>query len=128
MKRQLSLLAAISIVLACGNARLPSGSDSLPFDVRVWKSEASTLPDGGISERQEMLGDVVTNVLPGLDRGQIEDVLGASLETEYFRSVDKDMIYFLGPERNSYFNIDSEWLLIWLNEDGSFERFAIVND
>jgi hypothetical protein len=75
-----------------------------------------------------MLGDVVTNVLPGRNRTEIEALLGPSLETGYSKSTGRDLIYILGPERGSFFPIDSEWLLIWLNESGNFNRYSIYTD
>ena len=75
-----------------------------------------------------MLKDVVEKILPGKNKQEIESALGPSLETGYFRSLDKDLIYYLGPERDGLFNIDSEWLLIWVDENDKFERYMIAND
>jgi hypothetical protein len=33
-----------------------------------------------------------------------------------------------GPERDTPFSIDSEWLLIWLDENERFQRCAIYRD
>jgi len=60
-----------------------------------------------------MLVDVVKNILPGRTRAEIEEILGPSLETSYFKSTGRDLIYGLGPQRDSYFSIDSEWLLTY---------------
>ena len=75
-----------------------------------------------------MLKDVIEKILPGKSRQEIESALGPSLETHYFSSLDKDLIYYLGPERDGFFTIDSEWLLIWVDEDGKFKRYRIAND
>jgi len=75
-----------------------------------------------------MLKDIVENILPGNNKQEIENLLGPSLGTSYFSSLNKDLIYYLGPERDGLFNIDSEWLLIWLDKDGKFERYMIAND
>ncbi len=114
---------------------MPSGSDLREFDSAVWIDEESILsikrPDGGkkrISEREMMLSDLVNNVLPGKNRSQIEALLGPSLDTPYFREMDKDLIYRIGPQRSGPFQLDSEWLLIWLDDRGEYERFRIVND
>jgi hypothetical protein len=98
------------------------------FDSDIWKSKSSTDWNKGISLREQMLKDVVENVLPGKTKQEIVSALGPSLKTNYFSSLDKDLIYCLGPERDGFFNIDSEWLLIWLDKDGKFERYMIVND
>ena len=107
---------------------LPTGSDLRAFDSAIWKSESSKDRNDGISMREKMLKDVVENVLPGKSGQEIKSLLGPSLETSYFRSLDKDLIYYLGPERDGLFNIDSEWLLIWLDHDGKFKKYMIAND
>src|SRR3989339_329927 len=107
---------------------LPIGSNLVKFDPNQWKEKSSLNAPGGISYRERMLKNLVRSVLPGKNRGEIVELLGPSLETNYFKDVDKDLIYFLGPERTSIFNIDSEWLLIWIDEDGKFKKYQIVND
>ena len=39
-----------------------------------------------------------------------------------------DLVYVTGPERDSLFAIDSEWLLIDLDEQGRFHRYRIATD
>lgn len=107
---------------------LPIGSDLIVFDSKLWQTESSTDWNKGISIREQMLKDVVGNILPGKNKKEIEKLLGPSLQTDYFKSIDKDLIYYLGPERDGIMNIDSEWLLIWLDENGQFKRYKIVND
>jgi len=104
---------------------LPPGSDLKKFDSSLWKSESSSDSIGGISAREQMLEDLVVNVLPGKNRSEIETLLGPSTETQYFADTDKDLIYHLGPERNALVNLDTEWLLIWLGQDGKFGRYRI---
>lgn len=55
-------------------------------------------------------------------------MLGTSLDTPYFQSTGRDLIYVTGPERDSLFSIDSEWLLIWVDENGIYKRHAVVTD
>ena len=108
---------------------LPSGSHLRRFDSAQWKDEAASESAGGdISVRQKMLGDVVSNVLPGRDRRELDQMLGPSLDTPYFASTGRDLIYFLGRERESMFAVDSEWLLIWLDASGRFERYEVWTD
>jgi hypothetical protein len=108
---------------------LPSGSHLQRFDSAQWNDEAASEPAGGdISVRQKMLGDVVNNVLPGRDRRELEQMLGPSLDTPYFASTGRDLIYLLGRERDSMFGVDSEWLLIWLDGSGRFERYQVWTD
>jgi hypothetical protein len=119
------------LVIALGQVipnPLPSGSDQLKFDTSLWiRPESSRFVERDITPRQKMLGDAVA-ALPWKTKPEIEALLGPSLETPYFASTGRDMIYVLGPERSSYFRIDSEWLLIWLDENGRFHRYTIASD
>lgn len=127
-------VALASFTLALGLVRavprpLRTGSDLERFDRAVWQDPRSAdYVPGDVTPRQKMLADVVKSVLPGRTRVELEQILGPSLETSYFKSSGRDLIYVLGPQRDSYFVIDSEWLLIWLDKDGRFERYAIAND
>lgn len=108
---------------------LPSGSYLLKFDSARWQEVTSSHSRGGdISARQKMLGDVVSNVLPGRSRQQLEQMLGPSLDTTYFGNTGRDLIYLLGRERGSMFAIDSEWLLIWMDASGRFKEYQIRTD
>jgi hypothetical protein len=124
-----SLVAILWLIgVWCIPAGLPSGSYQLKFDEAEWKKPEASKFTLEISARERMLGDLIENVLPGKSREEIEQLLGPSLETPYFQSVDKHLIYYMGRQRGSGINIDSEWLLIWLNEEEIFERHAIYND
>lgn len=108
---------------------LPWGSQLLKFDERVWQDpKSSVYVKNDITPRQKMLKDVVENVLPGKTREQIEQALGPSLDTPYFQSTGRDLIYRLGLERDLLFAIDSEWLLIWLDDSGNFSRYEVATD
>jgi hypothetical protein len=75
-----------------------------------------------------MLGSLVKRFGQAQDRAGLEALLGPSLETPYFASTGRDLIFILGPERDSFFGIDSEWLLIWLDDSGHFARYEIYTD
>lgn len=108
---------------------LPPGSNLLPFDSAVWRDDNSTsFVAGDISQRQKMLGSLIERLTPELNRADLEALLGPSLNTAYFESNGRDLIYRLGPERDSWLSIDSEWLLIWLDERGQFRRYSISTD
>ena len=132
----ISLGVTLLVLLGCSKVEsdLPFGSMDSKFDSSLWLDEKSSSPikhESGmlISERERMLGDLVLNILPNSSGGEIIKLLGPSLETNYFKSVDKDLIYYMGPERDSYFGgVDSEWLLIWLDEKGNFEKYALFKD
>jgi hypothetical protein len=107
---------------------LPTGSYMSEFDQSAWLDpKSANYVHNDITPRQKMLAAVVAK-LPGSSQAHLEQTLGPSLETDYFLSTGRDIIYVLGPERDSLFGIDSEWLLIWLDEKGTFERYEIVND
>lgn len=109
-------------------SQLPSGSYDRRFDRETWLApESANYISGDITPRQKMLADVV-NKLPGLHRSEIENMLGSTLDATYFQSTGRDLIYITGPERDSLFGIDSEWLLIWFDENGIYKRHAIVTD
>jgi hypothetical protein len=107
---------------------LPTGSNLMKFDSSVWNTENAQVGKDGIGIREKMLKDLVVNVLPGKTKTEIEELLGTSLETNYFKSMDKDFIYYMGPQRDSAIPIDSEWLLIWLDDNNKFKKYEIVND
>ena len=107
---------------------LPAGSDLLTFNSQTWKKESSTEWNNGVSVREQMLNDVITKILPAKSKEEIVELLGPSLETNYFKSIEKDFIYYLGPQRDGLINIDSEWLLLWLDENGMYKKYQIVND
>ena len=123
------LVLVVLMQLGCGKRELPAGSDKRPFSSAEWKTEhSSDWRESGVSVREEMLHDLVTRILPGKTRAEIGDLLGSSLVTPYFRSINKDLIYYLGPERGSAANIDSEWLLIWLYSAGRYRHYRIAID
>jgi hypothetical protein len=125
------LLMFVTTVVAANRIarQLPTGSHVRPFDRAAWNHpRSSDSVEGDITPRQKMLADVVNRVLPGKTRQEIEEKLGASLDSPYFGSSGRDLIYVTGPERDSMFAIDSEWLLIWLDESGRFERYEIATD
>ena len=136
MRRRL-LILSITGFIAFGAALLadwllqrglPTGSFARRFDSARWKDPRSaSYVKGDITPRQKMLGDVVNHVLPGRSRAEIDALLGPSLQTGYFVETHRDLIYMTGPER-SFVSIDSEWLLIWLDDSGRFERYEIVTD
>jgi hypothetical protein len=107
-------------IVGCGDAQ--------PFEATTWQAASSYGGKGAPTLRQRMVKDVVERVLPGKTKEQIEHLLGPSLDTFYFRSTGRNLIYILGPERDSLFRIDSEWLLIWLDERGRFLRAQLATD
>lgn len=127
-------VAALLVIVLCVAAlkitprALPTGSDLEVFDQAVWKKTGSDDMREEISPRQKMLKDLVKNHLAGKNRAELEAMLGPSMDTEYFRSSGRDLIYPLGRERDMSISVDSEWLLIWLDDKGQYARYKVVND
>lgn len=124
----LATLAGVVILSTIVGRGLPPGSYLMEFDSAAWRRPgADDYARGDITIRQKMLGAVARRVLPGRTRREIEAALGPSLDTGYFKSMGRDLVYVTGPERG-LFAIDSEWLLIWLDESGRFDHYKIASD
>ena len=114
----------VSIALAYGTHFLYNHQK---FNSAVWRDPNSAgYVSYDLTPRQRMLDDVIENVLPGSTQDEIETSLGESTNTGYFSSSGRDLIYILGAERG--LGVDSEWLLIWFDDSGNFERYDIVTD
>lgn len=107
---------------------LPSGSYDKPFDRAVWlEAESTNHVPGNITPRQQMLADLVKQ-LSGKSRAELETMLGPSLNTDYFQDTGRDLIYMTGPQRDSFFVVDSEWLLIWVDQNDRYQRYSVFSD
>ena len=100
------LISSIILISSC----------STDFDKAKW--------DNDPENRYELVDDLTDNILPGKSRTEIIELLGKPNEY-YFK--DADLVYRLGMER-SYMAIDSEWILIYLNENGIYDNFEIKTD
>lgn len=95
---------------------------SKPFDQSLWLAGINDIDSPTI--RKRMLRDVRRNVLtPGTSLNEIVRTLGNSDTEDYFRGYD--LVYWIGPD-SSY--IDSEWLVITLDEDNKLVETAILTD
>lgn len=103
------------------------GSNFARFDPVSWRAPDATSWNDDTSARNKMLRHLVVGVLPGKSRDEVVALLGPSPETPYFAGVDKDLIYPLGP-REGFFGNESEWLLIWFDDEGRFERYEVNNN
>lgn len=83
---------------------------SKPFDNKLWLTETY--------KRTEIIDDLIeSKLLDHKSKADIIHLLGHPLDScGYFVSTGRDMIYHLGAERHP-FGVDSEWLLIWLEND-----------
>jgi hypothetical protein len=118
-----------SIGSAAYGRGLPPGSFVSKFDQRIWASESSLKHvSGDITDRQKMLGDVVQQLVANGTKAKIIAMLGPSDDSGYFKSSGRDLIYCTGPQRDSPFPIDNEWLLIWFDQSGRTSRYEIWSD
>jgi len=82
-----------------------------PFDSVRWKAENRRGAEG---TRVRMVDDLLRrHQLVGMQRAQLEQLLGVPPSTPYFS--EYDYVYWLGPERGA-FSIDSEWLVVRCQE------------
>ncbi len=126
----LGLVVATGLVLApprLAEHGVAIGANYARFDPVRWQAQDPATWTGGATDRQKMLRHLEARVLPGKTEAEIVALLGPSLDTFYFAGSDKDLIYLLGPQRGP-FGIDSEWLLIWIGEDGRFARCEVAGD
>lgn len=78
-------------------------------------------------KRVWMVDDLIENYnLVGMNKEKIIELLGESPSTNYFKEPN-NLVYWLGPERG-FISIDSEWLIIWLNQNGIVINYEIMRD
>jgi hypothetical protein len=128
MKQRKILVAAMicggALVLGAGvHWHLNYGP--VAFDAAIWLRGKQTDSSSKAPRLRMADGLVRSGILLGKTQGEIESMLGPPAETGYFR--DFDLVYWLGPER-SFIRIDSEWLVIRLDDAGRACEVRIVRD
>jgi hypothetical protein len=104
--------AAALLALLFGTPVIRDYASRTSFDSARWKSENRRSAEG---IRVRMVDDLLrTHKLIGMQRAQLEALLGVPPSTPYFS--EYDFVYWLGPERGP-FSIDSEWLVVKLQKD-----------
>ncbi len=111
-------------------APLPSGSDTAEFNSKEWiEGDSVYSVDGDITPRQKMLGSLVDQLTPQMNRAEIEDLLGPPARPGFpYGAADCDLHYCMGRERDSSIPLDSEWLLIYLDDNGYYSHYRIYVD
>jgi hypothetical protein len=123
-RRVLSLIAILLLVgLSTFAAVHYWKTRSLPFDRTVWNAEAEGIDDF----RRHRMADWLLKQrrLVGMSRAEIVSMLGDPTETSHFR--EYDLVYVLGNERG-WMSIDSEWLLMRLDDSGRVSMAEIGRD
>ncbi len=96
-----------------------------PFDSDIWRGSPSDHTHHSI--RLRMVDDLLARHSPvGRTRANVVALLGEPDGTTYFS--DFDMVYHLGLERGGAFSIDSEWLVLRLDDAGVVQEALLVTD
>lgn len=103
---------------------LPNGSYLQSFDSDLWIGDDSTVLREGITDRQKMLGDVVENILAGKSRNDIIRLLGLSSDD----SNQPTLLYYLGPARGDFFGVEVEWLEVYLDSSGRYQKYEVFRE
>jgi outer membrane protein assembly factor BamE (lipoprotein component of BamABCDE complex) len=121
------VLGLVAVILAVGLAALAAihywNTRPLPFDRAVWIAEAEELGD---FRRHRMADSLVQQRrLIGMSRADVLSMLGEPTATSHFRRYD--LVYWLGDERG-WMSVDSEWLVMKLDEGGRASSAEIARD
>ena len=101
------------------------GVNRISFNSNTWKNTPAT--HSLDSMRLRMADDFLkTYRVLGKSKEEIVALIGEPDQTEYFKT--RDMVYMLGEETESYFAIDSQWLVFDVNESDNIIAFEIVTD
>lgn len=117
-----ALIAAGAIWWATQND--PEGATIPVFDKAIWIDENKIYdtPHPRVAMVQTLIDDHLSK---GMSRAAVEDIIGAPTDTPYF--ADHDMVYWLGNEPNAY-SIDSQWLVLDLDDDGLVAEIQLLTD
>jgi len=78
-------------------------------------------------ERVYLIDDLLNEYkLIDKTKTEVHTLLGSPTETEYFKD-ENNIVYHLGNERG-LISIDSEWLIIWFNDNEKVTKYEIVTD
>ena len=125
IKRRFNLiLLCIAICFALGALfdynRIPKPR----FDSLEWKNAGNQ--NQYSYPRLKMADELISSrTLYGKNQEEVIELLGKPSDSGYFRSYD--LVYWLGPER-SWISIDSEWLVIKLDDAGKVKEYKLERD
>jgi hypothetical protein len=94
------------------------------FDSSKWKQTGQL--DQASYPRLEMADALIHDrTLYGKTKQEVIELLGKPSNDGYFKTYD--LVYWLGPERGA-FSVDSEWLLIQLDDSGRVVKYELGRD
>ena len=97
----------------------------MEFDSTIWKETPAEHSLDSV--RLRMVDDFLDQYdVIGMSESQIFNLLGNSDNTSYFKNYD--LVYCLGQETESYFGIDSQWLVFETDELNEVTAFQILRD
>lgn len=97
----------------------------MEFDPTIWKETPAEHSLDSV--RLRMVDDFLNqHDVIGMPKTKIIDLLGDSDNTSYFKNYD--LVYCLGQETESYFGIDSKWLVFEIDELNKISSFQFVTD
>ena len=104
---------------------IDDGVDQVKFDSTIWKNSPAEFSLD--SMRLRMVEDFLNKYeVIGMPKEQIISFLGERDETSYFK--EYEMVYCLGQEVDSYFAMDSQWLVFDVSNLNKINSFNIVTD
>tara|TARA_B100000959_G_C14780641_1_gene541368 strand:+ start:463 stop:855 length:393 start_codon:yes stop_codon:yes gene_type:complete len=121
----LILLVLVGLAFFSITVLFDDGVDQINFDSDVWKNTPAEFSLE--STRLKMVDDFLDKYfIVGMFRDEVISLIGEPDQTEYFKSYE--MVYMLGQETDSYFAIDSQWLVLDLNDSERVVSYNIVSD
>lgn len=94
------------------------------FDSSTWKQMGQL--NQASYPRLEMAEDLIRDrTLYGKTKEEVIELLGKPSDDGYFKTYD--LVYWLGPERG-WFSVDSEWLLIQLDDSERVIKYELGRD
>ena len=97
----------------------------LPFVSSIWNVDNNTLNNKFSLRHRIADGFILTERLIGVQKKDVQKLLGIPPETGYFKKWD--LVYYLGQERG-FLGIDSEWLVLKIDENNKVVETRIVSD
>ncbi|HUP39122.1 MAG TPA: hypothetical protein VM115_03300 [Vicinamibacterales bacterium] len=102
-------------------------SQRTAFDSQVWRDRSLDEQEPLWPTRLRMIDDLFEKQrLDRLTRTEVLALLGPSDQTDKWQ--DWHLVYWLGPERDGFVRIDSEWLVIRFDAAGQVASYRLVRD
>jgi hypothetical protein len=96
------------------------------FDSELWKDTRVSLDfdNNLLTPRQRMMEDLVENNLSGLNRTEVESLLGTPDDSWQPKEGGWNFLYVVGPEKGLW--VDNECLVIHLDEKDQYQSYEDI--